>query len=121
MFLRRLQGFITEEEGSVESSLVLIPLMTLFLIAAQLTVAIHGRNMEKIAAQDEASVRAISGNFKDTDTYLHIYSPDPHQNLDLVISHRKKSLPVLVPGISKLAGSDFTTEVSGIAIVENQR
>lgn len=105
----------------MESSLVLIPLLTLFLIAAQLTVAIHGRNMEKVAAQDEASIRAISGEFKDSDTYLHIYSPDPNQNLDLVISHREKEIPQLLPSVSKLVGSDLRTEVSGIAIVENQR
>ena len=72
-------------------------------------------------AQDEASNRAISGEFNDSDTYLHIYSPDPNQNLDLVISHRKKPLPTLVPGLSKLTGSDLATDVSGIAIVENQR
>ena len=121
MVLRKFQNFISGERGSVESSLVLIPLLTLFLIAAQLTVAIHGRNMEKVSAQDEASTRAINGEFKDSDTYLHIYSPDPHQNLDLVISHREKSLTQLIPGISQLTGSDLATEVSGIAIVENQR
>jgi len=117
-FLRRV---ICEERGNVESSLVLIPLLTLFLISLQLTAAIHGRNMEKIAAQDEASSRAISGDFRESDTYLHIYSPDPNQNLDLVISHRKKALPTLVPGLSHLMGSDITADVSGIAIVENQR
>lgn len=121
MQARNLRRIISEERGSVESSLVLIPLLTLFLIAAQLSVAIHGRNMEKLSAQDEASSRAISGEFKDTDTYLHIYSPDPNQNLDLVVSHRKKALPALIPGISQLTRSDMTTDVSGIAIVENQR
>jgi len=70
--------------------------------------------MEKVAAQDEASVRAINGEFKDSDTYLHIYSPDPHQNLDLVISHRERSLPQLIPGISQLSGSEMKTDVSGI-------
>lgn len=113
--------FLHDERGSVESSLVLIPLLTLFLIASQITVAIHGRNMEKVAAQDEASTRAISGEFKSSDTYLHIYSPDPNQNLELVISHIEKRLPRLVPGISELTGSDVKTDVSGIAIVENQR
>jgi hypothetical protein len=121
MNIKILRRVISEERGNVESSLVLIPLLTLFLISLQLTAAIHGRNMEKIAAQDEASSRAISGDFKESDTYLHIYSPDPNQNLDLVISHRKKALPTLVPGLSLILGSDATTEVSGIAIVENQR
>ena len=121
MNLQKLWEFLREERGSVESSLVLIPLLTLFLIAAQLTVSIQGRNMEKVAAQDEASVRAINGEFKDSDTYLHIYSPDPNHNLDLVISHRQKLLPQLIPGISKIFGSNLSSEVSGIAVVENQR
>jgi hypothetical protein len=118
---RTLSRLFREEDGNLESSLVLVPLLSLFLIAAQLTIAIHSRNMEKISAQGEASVRAISGEFKDSDTYLHIYSPDPHQNLDLVISHRKKTLPELFPGLSRITGSPLQTDVSGIAIVENQR
>jgi hypothetical protein len=121
MLLRQLWQFAKDEKGSVESSLVLIPLLTLFLIASQLTVAIHARNMEKVAAQDEASTRAISGAFHSSDTYLHIYSPDPNQNLDLVISHREKPIPRFIPGISELTRSDMRTDVSGIAIVENQR
>lgn len=112
---------LTDERGSVESSLVLIPLLTLFLIAAQLTIAVHGRNMEKVAAQDEASVRAINGEFKDSDTFLRIYSPDPGQSLDFVISHRERSLPQLIPGLSQVTGLEMKSDVSGIAIVENQR
>lgn len=121
MLFRSLGRFVKEEEGSVESSLVLIPLLSLFLIAAQLTVVIHGRNMEKISAQDEASVRAISGEFSDSDTYLSIYSADPHHNLDLLVTHRERSLPAIFPGLSRLMGGDPKTDVSGIAIIENQR
>jgi len=118
---RCLRKLFNDQRGSVESSLVVIPLLTLFLIAGQLTVALHFRNMEKMLAQDEASNRAISGEFNDSDTYLHIYSPDPNQNLDLVISRRKKSLIQIIPGLSQLMGSDLQTDVSGIAIIENQR
>lgn len=116
-----IRNFFHRDDGNVESSLVLIPLLSLFLIAVQITVAIHARNMEKISAQDAASMRAISGDFSQSDTYAHIFSPDVHQNLDLIISHRKKLLPSLVPGLSQIFGSELGTEVSGIAIVENQR
>jgi hypothetical protein len=121
MRCKYLRNLFQDDRGSVESSLVLIPLLSLFLIAAQLTVAVHSRNMEKISAQDEASVRAISGEFKDSDTYLHINSPDPNQNLDLIISHRRKVMPQLLPGLRSITGSIPHTDVSGIAIVENQR
>jgi hypothetical protein len=101
--------------------MVLIPLLTLFLIASQLTIAIHGRNMVKISAQDAASQRAISGDFLESDTYLHIYSPDPNHNLDLVVSHEERFLPALVPGLSQVIGREPKIKVSGLAVVENQR
>lgn len=121
MLQRNLLRLLREDDGNVESSLVLIPLLTLFLIAAQISIAIHGRNMENIAAQDAASVRAISGEFSDSDTFLHINSPDPNQNLDLLISHRGRLIPQLLPLIKGGTGLNLRTDVSGIAIVENQR
>lgn len=121
MVLKKLRKFLSEERGSVESSLVLIPLVTLFLISAQLSIAVHGRNMEKVSAQDEASSRAISGEFSESDTFLHIDSPDPNQNLDLVISYRSRSLPKLLPGITNALSGEMRTDVSGIALIENQR
>lgn len=121
MALKKLRKFLAEERGSVESSLVLLPLLTLFLISAQLTLAVHGRNMEKVSAQDEASSRAISGEFSESDTFLHIDSPDPNQNLDLVISYRSRSLPKFLPDITDSLGKEMRTEVSGIALIENQR
>jgi hypothetical protein len=101
--------------------MVLIPLLTLFLIASQLTIAIHGRNMAKISAQDAASQRAITGDFQNSDTYLHIYSPDSNHNLDLVISHEERLLPSLIPGLSQIIGREARIKVSGLAVVENQR
>lgn len=109
------------DRGSLESSLVLVPLLTLFLIASQISLAVHGRNMEKIAAQDGASSRAISGQFVDSDTYLHIYSPDSHQNLDLIIAHKRKPLLSLIALPFTGSSEKSAIEVSGIAIVENQR
>lgn len=113
--------FIREERGNVESSLVLIPLLTLFLIVTQVSIAIHTRNMGRVGAQDGASVAAVSGDFSPKDTFVHINSPDAHQNLDLVITHRVKFLPRIVPGLMDLMGREALTDVSGIAVIENQR
>jgi len=106
--------FLRCERGNVESALVLIPLISLFLIATQISVAIHTRNMEKVSVQDLASQRAVTGNFEETDQFLPIYSPDPHQNLDLVVTTKRRLLP-------RVFGDLHQIEVSGIAIVENQR
>ena len=77
--------------------------------------------MAKISAQDAASQRAITGEFLENDTYLHIYSPDSNHNLDLVISHEERFLPSLVPGLSKVIGREPGIRVSGLAVIENQR
>jgi hypothetical protein len=77
--------------------------------------------MEKIASQDGASVAGINGNFSSSDTFIHIDSPDPNQNLDLVIRRRKSVLPRIVPGLAELLHREPVTDVSGIAVVENRR
>jgi hypothetical protein len=77
--------------------------------------------MAKISAQDAASQRAITGNFQDSDTYLHIYSPDTNHNLDLVVSHEERLLPSIIPGLGQIIGRDQRIKVSGLAVVENQR
>jgi hypothetical protein len=101
--------------------MVLIPLITIFLISSQLTIAIHGRNLAKISAQDGASQRAISAEFQASDTFLHIDSPDPNHNLDLVISREEGILPALIPGLRQIMGREPGIKVSGLALVENQR
>lgn len=110
MFLK----FLKCDRGNVESALVLIPLLSLFLIATQINVAIHSRNMEKVAAQDQASKQALSGEFGELEEFLPIYSPDPNQNLDLVVSTRRSQL-------SSIFGVNRLVEVRGIALIENQR
>jgi hypothetical protein len=116
-----LRALIFSDKGNTESAMVLIPLLTLFLMASQITIAIHGRNMAKISAQDGASARAISGDFSESDTYLHINSPDPNQNLDLLISHESRFLAKVAPNVEKILGTEKRIDVNGIAIIENQR
>lgn len=116
-----LQRILFGDRGSVESSMVLIPLIFLFLIATQISIAIQTRNLEQASAQSAASERAITGSFELNDTFIHIDSPDPNHNLDLLITHRKRSLSALVPGLSEILGRSPTVEVSGIAVIENQR
>ena len=101
--------------------MVLIPLITIFLIATQLTIAIHARNLAKTSAQDGASRRAISGNFLQSDTFLHNDSLDSNQNLELVVSHQQGILPALIPGLRQVMGREPGIKVSGLALIENRR
>lgn len=70
--------------------------------------------MEKVATQDRASKQALSGDFGESELFLPIYSPDPNQNLDLVVTTGKSELPTIF-------GQNRKVEVRGIAIIENQR
>lgn len=121
MFWRDFNQLLRDERGNVESALVLIPLLTLFLITSQIAIAIHVRDLKSIVAQDGASVAGISGNFSPDDTFIRIASPDPHQNLDLVVRHKQSALPRIVPGLIELLHREPFTDVSGLAVVENRR
>ncbi len=114
-FLRKVR----QESGNVESSLVLIPVVILFLIAVELIVATNLRNSDFALAQSDASSRAISGIVTSSDQVIELSSPDPFTHMKLLITHRKHSLPQLVPGLVGLLGGNAVVEVNGAAVMEN--
>lgn len=114
-FLRKLK----QENGNVESSLVLIPLVFLFLIAVELIVATNLRNSDFAVAQSDASRRAISGVVHSSDQVIEMNSPDSFTHMKLLITHRKHSLPQLVPGLVALLGGHAVINVNGAAVMEN--
>jgi hypothetical protein len=101
--------------------MVLLPLLVLFLIGMQISIAVHDRNIQKISAQDEASKRAISGSFEFGDEFMHIDSSGDGQNLDLIIVRKESTLIDLVPNLLSGVSSSKTISVDGFAVVENQR
>ena len=128
-FLKQLENFIRGktsgakallrlEDGNVESSLVLIPLLILFLICMELIVATNLRNGDFAIAQGDASRRAISGEIHSTDEVIELNSPDPFAHIRVLISHKRTGLPQLVPGLIALMGGAPTTDVKGAAIME---
>lgn len=119
--MKRFFILLKDERGSVESALVIIPLLLLFLIGMQLTTSAHMRNLEKANLQDVVSKRAISGLFSETDEYIHIASNGDSQNLDLLVSHSSHPLPILVPGLDQILGRVPEINVDGIAVIENAR
>lgn len=113
--------FLADERGNVESSLVLVPLLILFLVGMQLATAVHGRNTTLMSAQADATRRAISGEFMSGDQFVHIDTSGDGQNLDLLVTSRRMSLVDLLPGF--LSGQSANREINlhGLAIIENQR
>ena len=112
---------IKDERGNVESSLVMIPLLFLFLVAIQLILAIGMRDADSLTASDQASTRAISGNFSQSDREQKLQSPDRFSNLSILITAYSRKIPELVPGLAALLGRELETDARGIAVIENTR
>jgi hypothetical protein len=110
-----LQTF-QKEDGNVESALVLIPMLILFLIGVQLLVSINIRNTQMALAQGDASARAISHQYELGDQLLEVGGGI--EKIQILITHRIQRLPQLVPGLFSLMGGNPVSEVIGIAVIE---
>jgi hypothetical protein len=113
------QGFlklVAKEDGNVESALVLIPMLVLFLIGVQIIVATNIRNADLALAQGDAAARAISHQYQSGDELLEVGGRI--EKIQLLVTHRSHTLPQLVPGLVELIGAVPATDVVGIAVVE---
>jgi hypothetical protein len=108
---------LRSERGSVESALVVIPLVTLFLISFQLVLSISSRNIEASYAQSAATHNSITGRFEQGDVIIDLDSPDAFNKLRAVITTHNRALPNLVP---HLGSQDHAVKVHGFSILENQ-
>ena len=119
---KRVANAITslrKDDGNVESAMVLIPLLILFLIGIELIIATNLRNTDAALAQGDASRRAISGEVYSTDEVIELNSPDPFARIKILITHRRTTLPQIVPGLIALMGGSPSTDVKGAAIMES--
>ena len=112
----RIFQLLQKEDGNVESVLVLIPMLILFLIGVQLIVATHIRNTEMALAQGEASARAISHQYQLGDEVLEVGGRI--QKIQVLVTHRTHILPQIVPGLVALMGGNPVSDVVGIAVIE---
>ncbi|MSO42934.1 MAG: hypothetical protein EXQ76_01705 [Candidatus Planktophila sp.] len=116
--IKRNVAAIKGDDGNVESAMVLIPLLILFLVGIELIIATNLRNGDAAIAQGEASRRAISGEIYASDEVVELYSPDQFAHIRLLITHRRTALPQMVPGLIALMGGSPSTDVKGAAIME---
>ncbi len=112
----RFRAHVAGEDGNVESALVIIPLMILFLIGAQIIAATNMRNADLAMAQGDAAARAISQEFHPKDEIVEIGGRV--EKIRLLVTHRSHTVPQLVPGLIELMGGAPVTDVVGVAVVE---
>jgi len=111
-----MRAHLEREDGNVESALVLIPLLILFLIGAQIISATNLRNADLAMAQGEAANRAISQQFHADDEVMEIGGGI--EKVRVLITHRSHSVLQLVPGLIELFGGIPKTHVVGISVIE---
>lgn len=116
--INKVATSLRKDDGNVESAMVLIPLLILFLIGIELITATNLRNGDAALAQGDASRRAISGEIYSSDEVIELDSPDRFAHIRLLITHRRTTLPQIVPGLIALMGGSPSTDVRGAAIME---
>ena len=116
--LARTAKSLHKDDGNIESAMVLIPLLILFLIGIELIIATNLRNGDAALAQGDASKRAISGEIYSRDEVIELSSPDRFSHIKVLITHRRNTLPQMVPGLTALMGGSPSTDVKGAAIME---
>lgn len=114
---RAVKG-VRDESGSVESALVLIPLLILFLVTMQIGVAINFRNIDRTFAQSEASERAISGQYISDDRVMEVNPFGTFNTLGILVTRKISSIPILIPFIGRFINRGHRSEVTGIAVIE---
>jgi len=107
---------LKKDDGNVESALVLIPMLILFLIGMQLIVTTNIRNAEMALAQGDASARAISHQYQVGDEVIEVGGRI--EKIQVLITHRTHLLPQIVPGLVALMGGRPVSDVVGIAVIE---
>ena len=115
-FSNRLRVHVAREDGNVESALVIIPLLILFLIGAQVIAATNLRNADLAIAQGDAAARAISQEFHPDDEIIEIGGRV--EKIRVLVTHRSHTVPQLVPGLIELMGGSPVTDVVGVAVIE---
>lgn len=107
---------LSKEDGNIESTLVVIPLLILFLISMQIIATNNLRNLDMAIAQGEAARRSISGEFQSNDEIITVGGRI--EKIRLLVTHQSHILPQLVPGLIAIIGGGAVTDVVGISVIE---
>ena len=117
--MKRFLKYLHSEDGNLESALVLIPLISLFLATLQLIATVNIRNVDMTVAQNQASEQSVWQQINSTDNEVKLASGSPFEKLRLVIVNVERELPQIFPGVSTLMGGRKIRTV-GTAVIEEQ-
>ena len=109
--------YLNSENGNIESSLVIVPLIALFLATLQLIATVNFRNVDMTATQNRASKQAVWQEINPTDQEIKLDSGSPFERLRLLVVKTERNIPQIFPGIVSLMGGK-KIRTSGTAVIE---
>jgi len=116
--IRIFRKYFSDERGNIESAMVIIPLLVLFLIGAQLIVTTNMRTLDMAITQSHASQQAITGVLYASDEVIDLNSPDAFEKIRILVTHKNRTIPQLLPKFIALMSRNPQVDVSGIAVME---
>lgn len=115
--MKKLVKYLHSEDGNVESALVIVPLIALFLGTLQLIATVNYRNVDMTATQNKASYQAVWNQVNPGDQELKLASGSAFEKLRLVVVKVEREVPQIFPGISRLLGGK-KIRTTGTAVIE---
>ena len=109
--------YLNSEEGNVESALVIVPLIALFLATLQLIATVNFRNVDMTVAQNQASKQSVWQEIKPGDQEINLDSGSSFEKLRLLVVKTEREIPQIFLGIASLMGGK-KIRTSGTAIIE---
>ena len=109
--------YLDSEEGNVESALVIVPLIALFLATLQLIATVNFANVDMTASQNQASKQSVWQEINPGDQEIKLDSGSAFEKLRLLVVKREREIPQIFPGISALMGGK-KIRTSGTAVIE---
>ncbi len=115
--MKNLVKFLHSDKGNVESALVIIPLLALFLATLQLIATVNYRNVDMTKTQNKASYQAVWQEVNPGDQETYLASGSPFEKLRLLVVKAEREVPQIFPGISALLGGK-KIRTTGTAVIE---
>jgi len=115
--MKNLVRYLHSDKGNVESSLVIIPLLALFLATLQLIATVNYRNVDMTKTQNKAGYQAVWQEVNPGDQEIKLASGSPFEKLRLLVVKAEREVPQIFPGISALLGGK-KIRTTGTAVIE---
>lgn len=72
------------------------------------------------SAQSDASLRAIADDIHPSDRIINVDTGNRFSAIRLLVTEKRRDLPILIPGLTSLFGGSLRSEVRGVSVIEGE-